>query len=120
MHDVDFQDAGLVEESNVFNAHFTSYRSWCEVFNQPDVSESFMSLNRDVRPKAIYAKQQWRKSLGRLSLSIAYSKVGLLTKGKILQDYFTECPAEDIEARMLMTSFFADLGHFLGESNSGC
>jgi hypothetical protein len=109
MHERDFSDAVLAEESSKFLDLLATYGEGCRALEEIEARSVKEQDVDDMQRHVIASGRQWRASLLRIGASAAYTDMGIIAKCTAVQAYFAEYPAHDVEAIALINSLVEDI-----------
>lgn len=115
MRSADMSDAILVEESSEVRDLLASYVAGCQVLEEVEASATREREVEEVEHRLAAARRQLRSALNRLVASPAHTPSGVLAKGRTMQAYLAEFPADAAEVVGLFGSLFTDLQRLYGD-----
>ena len=115
-HEVDAEDAAVVENCGEAREMFAMYINDCKNVETVEFGPAAEPAVTEAEDRVKIAGSQWRSMLRQVGGSSAHTLTGILAKARVVESYFDECPTHD-EIMGVMRSILRDLEGLLQKSS---
>lgn len=115
MREVNTQDAAVVDNCGEAREIFATYVNDCKNVEAVEFGSQTEAAIIEAEHRVKVVGNQWRSMLRQVGGSSAYTLLGILSKARVVEGYFAECPTQD-EIMGVICSILRDLEGLLQRS----